>query len=83
PLSRICLVRPDPRRIGPGSASPPSPAEPGRSVRRVRLGYPGSDREGQNRANSADPIPIRPSPSCVAVQLVCLFTDTACTTITL
>ncbi|MQL81277.1 hypothetical protein Taro_013745 [Colocasia esculenta] len=60
-LNRIGPARADPRRIGPGSASRPSPAEPVRSAFKDRLGYPGSDREAQNRANSADPIPIRPS----------------------
>ncbi|MQL71474.1 hypothetical protein Taro_003797 [Colocasia esculenta] len=47
-------------RIGPGSASRPSPAQPVRSTCKDRLGYPGSDREAQNRADSADPISIRP-----------------------
>ncbi|MQL72477.1 hypothetical protein Taro_004821 [Colocasia esculenta] len=50
-LNRIGPAWADPRRIKSSSASP---AEPGRSACRDRLGYPGSDREGQNRADSGD-----------------------------
>ncbi|MQM23764.1 hypothetical protein Taro_056833 [Colocasia esculenta] len=59
-LNRTGPARADPTRIRPGSASRPSPAEPVRSAWKDRLGYPSSDREAQNRADSADPIPIRP-----------------------
>ncbi|MQL87858.1 hypothetical protein Taro_020411 [Colocasia esculenta] len=55
-LNRIGPARANPRWIGLGE-----PAEPVRSACKDRLGYPGSDREAQNRADSANPIPIRPS----------------------